>query len=212
MLYRSFLRFLPILLIALLLVYFWVNVPQWFNKGNNDPETTITNTTILDKIEHLGRLELVRYNFQEITELSEKNDAYLWLFKVPDSKAVLISQGEAVGCIDLTKMREEDIQTKGDSLIVTLPSPELCYYKLDLDKTRIYSVNKSVYYKDDKKLISSAYRAAEAQIRQSALEGGILEQTEKNAVLMLRPLFEELSGKRVYFSHENNIQYQFENR
>lgn len=210
---RILLRWLPLLFLVLLLAYFWRNRPSWlFGRENDRIEVIVNHNTILEKVEALGRLELVRHNFKEVTELTEKNNPYLGIFKVPDSKAILITSGEAVGCIDLTKMDLKNIKLENDSLLVVLPEPELCYYKLDLQNSRIYSVESAVYYKDEKEIIERAYKSAEKQIRMAALSSGILEQTRKNAEIMLRPILEQISGRKVYFyqqlpDEEINFQY-----
>jgi hypothetical protein len=202
---KIILRIIPWVLFLLLAVFLWNQRPGWlFNNQPEVQEEIIDHHTVLASVEALGKLELVKYNFQEITELSEKNRAYLGLFKVPDSKAVLVSSGEAVGCIDLTLIKEEDININADSLFIRLPEPELCYYKLNLNNSRIYSVDKVVYYKDDKQLIQKAYKTAENQIKVSALNSGILEQTTNNAEIILKPILEQISGRKVFFLHHLN--------
>lgn len=196
---RIILKFLPWILIVLVLLYFISNINSWPFSKPETAETEITHTTILHKIEALGKLELVKYNFQEITELTERNNNFLGIFPSGDSKAVLISQGEAVGCIDLTKIKQDDIIITGDSLLITLPDPEICYYKLNMEKTRIYSIERGVYYKDEKQMIQKAYRLAERQIKQAALDSGILDQTRDNSQLILLPLLEEVSNRKVFF-------------
>lgn len=196
---KIILKFLPWLVLIGILIFFISKIQGWPFSSEEEPETSVTHTTILNKIEALGKLELVKYNFQEVTELTEKNSNFLGIFPSGDSKAVLISQGEAVGCIDLTKIRQDDIVIMGDSIFITMPEPEICYHKLNMEKTRIYSIEKGVYYKDEKKMIEKAYRLAERQIRQAALESGILEQTRQNSELILLPLMEELSDKKVFF-------------
>jgi len=168
--------------------------------NQNKPSSSITSTTVLQQIEPLGKLELVKYNFKEITELEELSEKYLKIFQLgPDSKIALISQGEAVGCIDLTRLKNDDISVKSDTLYVQLPEPEICYFKLDMDKTKIYSLQTNPL-KDEKAFIQRAYKQAEEQIKASALESGILDQTKKNARLILKPMFEKISGKTVVFT------------
>lgn len=197
---RIILKILPFLIFVLLVLLIWMILPSGiFDHKEEAPVEVINHNTILESVEAIGKLELVKYNFKEVTELTEKNRSYLGVFRVPDSKAVLISNGEAVGCIDLKKIGPDDIILETDTLYIKLPEPELCYYKLDLKNSRIYSVEKTVYYKDDKKLIEKAYRLAEKQIKQAALRTGILEQTSNNAEVMLKPMLEQLSGRKVSF-------------
>lgn len=196
---RLILRWLPWAL-ALVGIYFLLRgAASWFG-STEEPVETVSHHTILQEIEKLGKLELVRHNYKEIIELREKNAPYLWLFEVPDSKVMLIIHGEAVGCIDLKKIRERDIRMQGDTvLLLRLPEPELCYYKLDMENTRIYSIEKQVYYKKDSELAQKALRLAERQMRDAALKSGILEQTRQNAESMLKPFLESVSGRKVIF-------------
>ncbi len=167
-------------------------------------EEQLTNTTILTQIESLGKLELVKYNFKEITELEELSKKYLSIFQLgPDSKIALISQGQAVGCIDLEKMEVDNVLIENDTLYISLPKPELCYYKLDLSKSRIYSLQTNPL-KDERAFIEKAYKSAENEIKEAALSSGILEQTKINAQIMLKPFLENVSGKIVVFTEKPN--------
>jgi len=172
-----------------------------WNKDEKPLTKKSKNTsTILTEIEALGKLELVKYNFKEITELEELSKKYFKIFQLgPDSKIALISEGQAVGCIDLTKINPDDINEQSDTLYIKLPKPEICYYKLDLSKTKIYSL-KTNPLMDEKAFIKRAYEAAEGDIKRAALSGGILKQTSDNAEVMLRPLLQKLTGRVVMFT------------
>jgi hypothetical protein len=152
----------------------------------------------------MGKLELIKYQFQEITEIEKVGMDFYNLFKLEnDSRAVLISKGEAVGCIDLTRMDIRHFRETGDSIIVQLPPPELCYFKLDLDNTRIYALETGLFT-SEKSFIEKAYQSAEEQIRASAIQSGILQQAKKNAEIVLKPLLEEISGKKVVIIYDLN--------
>lgn len=160
------------------------NALSRFRRGDNT-----TQSIVLKEVTALGKLELVRYTFKDIVEHEQLNTF------LPNANAVLIVEGEATGCIDLTKISLADITTDGDSVTVRLPKPELCGWKINHDRSRVYDTRFS--FLDDAQLVSDAYRQAERQIRQSALNGGILLQTRQNADRMLRPLLTRLSGRRV---------------
>ena len=76
-----------------------------------------------------------------------------------------------------------------------MPDPELCSYKIDHSKSKIYDTEYA--FMNEQLLLNEAYTRAEAKIKQSALEMGILDQTKKNAELVLKPLLENISGKKV---------------
>lgn len=144
---------------------------------------------VLEEITAMGKLELVKYNFKDVVEHKEVKD---WL---PDPKAVLIVSGEAIGCIDLTRVQTSDIVDSGDTLIVYLPKAELCVYKINHEQSKVYDVQYA--FMDQARLVNDAFAAAEKQIEKSALQMGILEQTEANAEKILSPLLERISGKKV---------------
>ena len=160
------------------------NTLSRFRRGD-----TTAQRIVLKEVTALGKLELVRYTFKDIVEHEQLNTF------LPNANAVLIVEGEATGCIDLTTISLADITTDGDSVTVRLPNPELCGWKINHDRSRVYDTRFS--FLDDSQLVSDAYRQAERQIRQSALNGGILRQTRQNADRMLRPLLARLSGRRV---------------
>lgn len=195
----SVFRIIPWIAVVLLAILLLLS-----RQENEPSETVVNRTAILQEIESLGKMELVRYNFKEITEITEISETYFNLFKIgPDQKIALISTGEAVGCIDLAKLEENDIREDGDTLYIRLPRPEICYYKLDMDKTRIYSLETN-FMKDERAFIQEAYKQAEDEIRRSALDSGILDQTQANAEDMLKPIFEQISGKTVILHFSMN--------
>jgi hypothetical protein len=202
---RWLFRWLP--LFIFLGVAWWILDTKfnWFQE-EEAPVATVRHETVLLEIESMGRLELVRYRFKDIVELTEKNAAYLGVFDVPDSKVALITVGEATGCLDLRKITAEDVVMQGDTILVHLPKPELCYYKLDLSKSRVYSVDKQVYFKNESQLLQKAYQKAEVQMRNAALQSGILKETRRNAEQVLRPLLEKVSGKRIIFLDQQPVQ------
>jgi hypothetical protein len=186
---RSLPRFLLLALLFIGLISLWEVIRDWsvftrFTQPRN------TQQMVLKEVTALGKLELVRYTFKDIVE-HERPRAVL-----PNARAVLIVQGEATGCIDLTRLTENDIQP-GDTLVVRLPEPELCGYKIDHSQSRVYDTEYG--WLDESTLVNDAYRQAEEQIRRAALNSGILTQTRHNADRILRPVLEKVAGKPVKF-------------
>lgn len=164
---------------------------------------TVNHDLVLEKLEALGKLELVKYHFKEITEVKATSQWKTFFRSYsPDMTAALITSGEAVGCVDLTMLKNEDILINGDSLQIYLPDPELCYYKIDLEKSRIYDLETGYLSteEEERKFIEQVYKRAENQIKAAAYESGIQEQTKVNATIVLKPLLEEITGKQVRIS------------
>lgn len=165
-------------------------------KPENDIAIVENHQVVLEKITTIGKLELVHYKFKDIVELEVKRTHPLDLRSNP--KVVLIVSGEAVGCIDLTKIQSESINIKGDSLFIKLPEPELCYYKIDHQNSKVYDLQ-TAPFDDEKVLINAAYKSAEKQLKQAALDANILQQAHWNAEKVLKPLLENTTQKKVIF-------------
>lgn len=191
-------RRLPwVLVVVLLLTYFYTEQLQ-----PTPQQTVISSSTVLKEIESIGKLELIRYNYQEITEITDARKAFDVLeYLFPENKAILISKGEAAGCIDLLKLTEQDITVTADTLFVSLPAPELCYVKIDLQNSRIYEMQ-TTFMSDQQQadFTQLLYRKAEEEIRNAALSSGILENTSTNARLVLGTLLKATTEKEVVFT------------
>jgi Protein of unknown function (DUF4230) len=192
--FRLLLRLLVLVVLAFGVIAIWetFKTGKWFSFGT-DNEAQTTHAMVLEEIQSLGKLELVRYNFKDIVEHEQ---IVQWM---PNPKAVLIVQGEAIGCIDLTKITTSDIATASDTVVVHLPEPELCSYKIDHTKSKVY--NTEFVFMEEAKLVDAAYQQAEKQIQKAALEMGILDQTKRNAEQILKPVLEKVSGKKVVLQY-----------
>ncbi len=196
---RTLLRLVVLLLLLVGLITLWESLRtvgpfQQFAKST----TRTDQAVVLQRVTALGKLELVRYTFKDIVEHE------LVRSLLPNAHAVLIVEGEATGCIDLTKLMATDLQaspSSGDTLLVTLPQPELCGWKINHQRSRIYDTQYT--FLDEAQLLSEAYRRAETQIQQSALSSGILPQTRHNADQILRPVLERIAGRPVVLRYDH---------
>ena len=173
----------------------WITRSCRATNDSDNPETKTNQTVVLQEITAMGKLELVKYNFKDVVEHEMVKQ---WL---PNPRAVLIVSGEAIGCIDLARIKMTDILEGADStLIVYLPEPELCVNKINHNQSKVYNTEYAMF--EEGQLVSEAYAKAEKQIGQSALQMGILNQTKENAEKLLRPLLERIAGKRVQLRYK----------
>lgn len=200
MLSRLLRRLLPLLFLGGLGWFLWRKVgPVLGGLGalsGAGPQVTVTHNTVLTQVEALGRLELVRYRFRDVVEYRRRQYRFL-----PESKVALIVGGEAVGCLDLRKLRPQDVVLEGDSVVrVALPPPELCSFQINHNQSRVFSTENGFF--QDAELVDEGYKYAEAQVRTAALQAGILAQTQRNAEQILLPLLRTLTGRRVVLGQQ----------
>lgn len=187
---KSLKQILTLILIILLLLggaYFYFS---W----NPSPILQSENRLMVERIESMGKLELVKVHIKDIIDVHEKVANKFFAF-LPESSAAIIVVGEASGGIDLSKIKPEDIQITQNKVIVRLPAPEIIYFKVDHQQSKVYDVKRHFWTKAE--LVDEAYKIAEVRIRDEALTMGILDQTQENAQKILKPLLASMTRKEV---------------
>lgn len=117
---------------------------------------------------------------------------------LPDKRILFVAVGEVTGCIDLTKVQKKDIVVVGtDSVTVTLPEPQICYVKLDHQKSKVYDVSGTWFNADVQDMVEGIYKVAEQRLLKNASDMQLLPKTKQNAQLIFKPLLENISGKKV---------------
>lgn len=175
---------LLLVLIVLLLVVYFVS-----NSGNRDNRIYVSHEMLTRQIEQLGNLEVVKYSIQDMMEYEKTRR---WL---PNSRAQVKVVGEVIACIDLTKIGVDDVFTKGDSVRIVLPIPEVCHCRLDHSQSKIYNVEFGLW--ETAELVDEAYKQAEEHLYQQALKMGIAEQSRQNAIVAVTPLLRGLGFKHI---------------
>jgi len=162
-------------------------------------EERISDFIVLEKIEAMGKIELVKYQLKDAVSYSDKRSTENFL--IPDRKILLILSGEAVGCIDFTQIKRQHISITGDSVFVALPQPELCYAKINHQDCKVFDLSTAKIL-DKTDLIDMAYKMAEKRVEKMAMASNIMDETKHNAELLLKPLLEQLTEKKVIFSYQ----------
>jgi len=144
----------------------------------------------VDKIEKMGKLELVKVNIKDVVEQTKDRPFYL-----PNAKAVLIIAGEVIAGIDLEKVKKEDVVDSGTQIAITLPKPEILMSKINHEKSKIYNIDWGGFSTAD--LVDEAYKNAELTIIEEAAKTGYEMTCINNAKALLTPIFRELAGKDV---------------
>lgn len=153
--------------------------------------TEITDTGMVQKIASMGKLELVKYTMKDIIEQKEIHTI------LPDSRILFLAVGEVTACIDLTKIKKSDITQSRDTVIVFLPQPEICYAKLDHQKSMVYDITGAWFPDNTRDMVEGVYKLAEKRIYDNARQMDVLGMARQNAQLIFKPLLQSISGKTV---------------
>lgn len=149
----------------------------------------ISHSILLQNIEDIGRLEVVRYNIKDIIEYKKVRE---WL---PNAKTLLMVSGEIIVCIDLTKIGADDIQTYGDSISLTLPEPEICHTAIKHSDSKVYNLEFGLW--ESEEIMDQAYRYAERQLELEAQKLNIRDKSRENAANLLTPVLQSMGFKYI---------------
>lgn len=156
---------------------------------------------VVEHIQKLNRLETVVYSLDTVVE--GEHTSPLFPDVLAGDKILLVVHGEAIGGIDLGKLKPEDVRidseggTEGRSIHVTLPASELFAATLDEEHTRVYARSTGLLVPTDKNLESDTRAKAQGQLRAAALADGILDAARKNARATVATLLYGLGFQRV---------------
>jgi hypothetical protein len=155
----------------------------------------LSRPAVVQRIQRLQRLETVVYSMEKIVT-GEQVNAYLPRM-LAGERILLIVHGEVTAGIDLGKLEDAKIDIKGRSIEIELPPAEVFSTRLDNEQTRVYSRETGLFTVPDPNLESEVRRAAERQIRQAAIDGGILKTAAENSRATLSGLLGGLGFEKV---------------
>lgn len=157
----------------------------------------ISQPTVIASIQRLARLESVVYTMDKVVE-GNRTSQYLPDILTGD-KLLMVVHGQAVAGVDLSQVQAGSVLIDGRSVTITVPPAQLLSVSLDNSKTRVYSRITGLLVPADPNLESEVREKAEADLRQSALDSGILTTAEGNARATLTTLLHSLGFQQVNF-------------
>lgn len=184
-------RLSVLLVISLVIIGFLVFLFFYVKHEFTKKQEIITEDVMVQKITSMGKLELVKYSMKDILEKKEVR------MILPDEKVLFLAVGEVTACIDLTKVNKTDISEKADTVTVILPKPEICYAKLDHQQSRVYDITGALFPGNAKNMVEDIYKLAEQRLLDNAKKMNITGKAQENALLIFKPLLENISGKKV---------------
>jgi len=163
----------------------------------NPTPTVLPNPqTIVYQIRTLARLETIQYSMEKVITAETGQGVLRSLF---GDRLLFIAHGYVVAGVDMKKLFPADMHTEEGILYVELPPAEIFIATLDNDKSYVYDRETGILTQGDVNLETLARQAAEDEIREAALEDGILEQAQANAEAYLYRLLRSLGFVDVVF-------------
>ena len=152
--------------------------------------------TIIHEVRALARLETIQYSVEKVIT-AEVNQGLLGpLF---GDRLLFVAHGTVIAGIDMSKIAPQDMWLQDKVLNVRLPSAEIFTATLDNQKSYVYDRHTGLLTHGDVDLETAVRQVAEDQIRQAALDDGILALAGQNAETYLSRLFLALGYPEVVF-------------
>jgi hypothetical protein len=152
--------------------------------------------TYINQIQALARLETIQYSVEQVVTTEEKQGTFAFLF---GSTMILQVHGTVIAGIDMSKIQPGDLQMQSGVLTVKLPASQIFVTTVDEDKSKIFNVQTGLFAQPDPGLVLPALTGAKDKIQQAAIDDGILEIAQQNAVAYLTKFFAALGYPNAIF-------------
>lgn len=153
---------------------------------------TVKHEAVVEQIRLMGKIQLVQLQIRDVVEYKVERNMFL-----PDSKVLMIVAGEIGACIDLQKLKDSDVQRGDEKTIITLPAPEICYVKVNHERSKIHDKTSWMFLDDDAELMDKAYKEAELFLNREDVQLPAIVEAQKNAPAILGPIFSKIAGQPV---------------
>jgi hypothetical protein len=154
--------------------------------------------TVVLAVRDLSRLESESYHVEKVVELTDAQSKLFGLVEAKDA-ILLVAVGDVVAGVDLSSLSDADVRADDatHTVHVTLPAPEVFSASLDATQTHVYERRTDVLASRNEKLEGLARSEAEKQMRQAAIDEGILTRAKASAERTVRGLLRSLGYTNV---------------
>jgi|SRR5579872_1689914 len=159
------------------------------------PRFDTSQPSVIRQIRTLQRLETVVYAMDKIVAGGYENRFLPHM--LAGDRLLLVVYGDVTAGVDLGRIETSALQIDGHSVRLTLPPAEVFSTRIDNARTRVYSRETGVFSRVDPELETEVRQEAEKQVRQAALDGGILPAAAGNAATTLTSFLKGLGFEQV---------------
>lgn len=149
-----------------------------------------TQAVVLRTLDGASELATAVYTMETI--VTERLDRKLGPWTVGDTELIYVAYGQVKAGVDLSGLQPSDVSVDDGSVTIQLGPPEILDAKIDVDRSYVYDLDRSLFGPIDPDLQSRAERYALKQIMAAACESGLLEEARRRADLVVRSLVEPL--------------------
>lgn len=162
-----------------------------------------SNTTIVQEIKDLARLETASVEMEKIITAERGDSDVLW--GVMSESLIFVANGKVVAGVDLAQMTPADVQVV-DPVTVMVHMPPAHIFEdlpvLDNEKSYVADRDTGFLASADAQLETEVRRVAEARLREEAIASGVIETADFNARQYMQGFLESLGFENVIFTDD----------
>lgn len=144
-------------------------------------------SVILDRLKSINELHTAISSVQTIVTDTEQRK--ILGMEIGQTKMAYVAVGMVRAGLNLTELRNEDIDLESSSICVKLPPARILDAKIDVDRSEVYDIRQSTMFPPQKvTLQSNVEKKALEQIIDSAKKAGILKTAEEQAKSVITSL------------------------
>lgn len=179
---------------------------------SEEQSTPAASTTVIKHgpnvvvaVRDLARLEGASFHMERVIDLKEEQSRLDGLVTAADA-ILLVAAGDVVAGVDLTQMKEGDIQIDEarESVTIVLPRATVFSARLDNSRTYVHTRSTDLLAKRRESLETRARQEAERTLEADAVEAGLLARAEENVARTIETLVRSLGYRdvRVKFARQ----------
>ncbi|MBL1279723.1 MAG: DUF4230 domain-containing protein [Fluviicola sp.] len=154
------------------------------------------------EIRNIGELATTEYTVGKIVKLDDSGENYEWLskdfYKIGDRKILISTKAKIKAGVDLTQIKDGDIEISGNKIVITLPPAKIISFSMDPahihTEMEDVSGTRDEFTQQEK---NEFLKQGEKAIREDLAETGILKDANDNAVAFLEDFYENLGFEEV---------------
>lgn len=170
------------------------------------PTAVLTaDSVVVERLRAAAELTTLVYTLETVVSASE--DRELAGFTIGSTELLYVASGQVRAGIDLAKLDSGDIDVErrrgvpvgapAESIVVELPAPEILGAAIDVERSRVYDIRRSLFGPVDPDLQTRAERYALARIVESACDVDMLEAANDHARVAVEALLEAAGAAEV---------------
>ena len=183
-----------------------------FTACSNEPDIPITE---LYEVRDIGQLSTVEYTIGKIIILEDSDfdwKDFEWtdiewtdidkLPKIGERKLLISCKAKVKAGVDLSKIKEEDINVSGNTIEITLPPAEITSFSMDPNSVRTEMENISGFRDAFTQREKSEFlQQGEEAIKNDMADSEVLEDARDNAEMFLEDFYQQLGFEHVIVTH-----------